>query len=77
MPSLSPILPTTDLLSGANYLISSKHSPSGIKWGNIYLLYKDEFVFGKYLKEYLAHETSPDGLFFFFFLLLAYYFYYY
>lgn len=26
-------------------------------------------MFGKYLKEYLAHETSPEGLFFFFFTI--------
>ena len=25
-------------------------------------------MFGKYLKEYLAHETSPEGQFFFFLL---------
>lgn len=33
--------------------------------------YKDEFVFGKYLKEYLAHETSPEGQIFFFFFTIS------
>lgn len=28
-------------------------------------------MFGKYLKEYLAHETSPEGKIFFFFFLLS------